>query len=903
MKRCSRFLFNVSAWLLLSFLTLSVLAVDVYAKPSGNNAVSVAVLPFAVNGGQEAQGLRNDLPQQLGTQLASRGLRVVPYSNIRNMIGRRGITELNLATVKMIAAQLGAEYAVYGSLSSIGDAFSIDARMVSAASSKASRSYFTEKKSLLELPLAVEELAGKMAGDTVHSGAIADIRVRGLRVLDADAILMRLSIRKGDPVDLDKINDEVKKIWNLGYFSDVRADIESDVEGKVLVFTVQEKPKIEDVVINGSEAVKKDDILAAMSLKTGSVMNERLLSEDIQKIMELYRKEGYYLVEISHHTEARRDGSSALLVFDVKEGNKLYIKEVKIEGLDQLDEGDVKKQLALQERGILSWFTGTGVLREEHMERDTNAITVFGWNQGFVDIRVSAPEISYEEDGIIVTFRVNEGIRYKLGEIGFRGDLIDTEERLFEVIALDEHKELEEYWSATVMNNDIKALTDYYSNFGYAYAEVNVDTRKNMEEQSIDVIYAVTKKQKVFVRRVNLDGNMRTRDNVILRELRLADGDVFDGSKLRRTNERLTRLRYFSDVDSSLVPADSQDEVDLKVSVKEDNTGMISAGVGYSTYYSVGVSGTIMERNLFGRGYQLALTGFLSKKSAYLDLSFANPRLYDTDLGFTYDAYVRREEWDDFEKKTIGNTMRFIYPLGEYTSASLGYRLDRYTLYNIPEQAPHAYKDYEGKNLSSVVSAGVGYDSTDNRERPTRGHIAKIFLEYGGGGLGGNDNFFKPMIEGQGFYTLFKNPDHIFHLRGRLGGVFRNTGKTVPVFDRFFIGGIDSIRGYDSDDIAPKDPEYNDELGGDRMGFVNVEYIWTFHKELGLALVPFFDAGFNVDSRENDAFTQIKKSVGLELRWRSPMGDLRFAYGYPLDKNVDGRHPGGRFEFSMGQFF
>ena len=213
-----------------------------------------------------------------------------------------------------------------------------------------------------------------------------------------------------------------------------------------------------------------------------------------------------------------------------------------------------------------------------------------------------------------------------------------------------------------------------------------------------------------------MEGNTKTRDNVILREMRLGDGDMYEGAKLRRSSERLNRLRYFSAVDTELIPTGNEDEVDLKVKVKETNTGAIMGGVGYSTFYQFGVSGSIQERNLFGRGYSLGLQGFVSGKSSYLDLSFVNPRIYDTDFGFSNNSYAIWEEWDDFKKKTIGNTIRLFHPIGEYTSVSVGYRLDRYTLFDIPDTASRAYKEYEGKNLSSVVSTSITYDSTDSRE-------------------------------------------------------------------------------------------------------------------------------------------------------------------------------------------
>ena len=873
-------------------------------KQAASDAVRVAVLPFQINGGADLNYLNDELPKLFEQRLAQKGFKVIPAKDTLRLLKNQQISQLNLATARSIARQAGANYAVYGSFSKTGDAFSIDARMVDAAGQQGAQPYFAQKQNMIELLPAVDELVDKMGGGAVKGDAITDIQIRGVKVLDPDVVLMRLSTRKGDVVDPSTLNEEIKRIWDLGYFSDVNADIEQGGQGRVLVFTVKEKPRIDDVIVNGSDEVKKEDILAAMSSKTGSVLNDRLLAEDIQKVTELYRKEGFYLAEVNYRIEQKANSASAVLVFDVKEGKKLYIKEIKIEGLQGIDAGDLKKELALQEHGILSWVTGTGVLREEYLERDSAAITAYAMNHGYVDIQVAAPQVDYSEDGITVTFTVNEGKRYKLGEIGFKGDLIDSDERLKEVIKLDDYKDSNGYFSLTVLQDDIKALTDFYGNYGYAFAEVDVDTPKNDEEGIINVFYVPHKKQKVHIRRVVTQGNTRTRDNVIFRELRLADGDQFDGSKLRRSNERLNRLRYFTQADTTIVPTDKDDEVDLRVNLKEDRTGAIMGGVGYSTFYQFGVSGSIQERNLFGRGYSLGLQGFVSGKSSYLDLSFVNPRIYDTDFGFSNNSYAIWEEWDDFKKKTIGNTIRLFHPIGEYTSVSVGYRLDRYTLFDIPDTASRAYKEYEGKNLSSVVSTSITYDSTDSRERPTSGVVGRVSMEYGGGGIGGNDNFFKPIGELQSFHTLFRNPNHIFHGRGRVGGVFENSNKPVPVFDRFFIGGIDSIRGYDSEDLAPRDPKYHDEIGGDRMGFLNFEYIWTFHPEMGIALVPFFDIGYNIDSRQtSDPFSDLKKSVGLELRWRSPMGDLRFAYGFPLDKNVKGDRPGGRFEFSMGQFF
>ncbi|MBR4742383.1 MAG: outer membrane protein assembly factor BamA, partial [Desulfovibrio sp.] len=526
-------------------------------------------------------------------------------------------------------------------------------------------------------------------------------------------------------------------------------------------------------------------------------------------------------------------------------------------------------------------------------------------NEGFVDIQVSAPEVSYKDDGIYVNFNVHEGPKYSVRSVQFTGDVIDTDEEMQKVVGMSKLAENKDHFSITVLQEDAKKLTEYYTNLGYAFAEV--DTRVNKADDGsaqVDVEYYISKKQRVFIRRLSVEGNVKTRDNVILREMRLGDGDMYDGEKLRRSTERLNRLRYFSSVETELVPTGKDDEVDLKVKVKEANTGALMGGIGYSTYYDVGVTASIMERNLFGRGYWLQLQGFFSWRVSSGVFSFTNPRLYDTDLSVGDDLYYTRQYWDNFKKETAGNTFRIAYPVGEYTILGASYRLERYYLSDVYDNASPYIRKYKGINWTSALSARITRDTTDSRENPTKGTITRLWAEYGGNILGGSDNFFKVVGDWQGFASLA--PNHTVHLRTRLGAVFENSEEEVPVFERFWVGGMDTIRGYSYSDLSPRDYKYDgDQIGGDRMGVLNLEYIWTFQKDLGLALVPFFDAGFNIDSKTmaHDFEKYIVASAGVELRWRSPMGDLRIAYGVPLVQDYDGEHENGRIEFSMGQFF
>lgn len=882
-------------------LILSVPESYATGRSTGNPSAVILILPFQVNAGQASSKLEADFPVMLGDRLAARGIQVVSNQRMLGLIQSRNIATLNTETVRNLAAAAGATHAIYGSVNQMEGNFSVDARIVTTRGG-APKPYFVDPATgANNLSSAINTLALRVSSQFAPRGSITAVEVRGTKVLDPEVILLRINTRVGDSIDPTVIDADVKTIWDLGYFSDVQVKTEPHDNGMALIYTVIEKPRIESIAVEGSDAVDEDDIIAVMSSKSGNLLNEKILADDIQKIIELYRKKGYYLAQVNQRIDLRQNGSSAGLAITVNEGKKLYIKEVKLEGVQQLSESDIKNTMLLSERSIISWITGSGVLKEELIERDSSAITAYYLDNGFLDIMVGAPNITYDEDGITVSFPINEGTRYKLGEVTLAGDLIDTNERLLSLIELNKLAAKGAYFKLSVMQEDTKKLTDFYAEYGYAYAEVNPDPKKRSDD-IIDVVYYIEKKNIYHIGRVTVEGNNKTRDSVILREMRLADGEPFEGSKLRRSNERLNRLGYFEMAEVELVPTENEDEVDLKVKVKEKPTGALMGGVGYSTFSSVGVAGTLTERNLFGKGYQVSLqAGFSGRRDAYT-FAFTNPRFNDTDLSVGFDLYHWRDDYIDYRKKTTGVVARFSYPLGEYTSLGFGYRFDQYKIYDLDDDVSHLIRRYDtGDRYSSVALGRITRDTTD-RENPTSGNVDRITFDYGGGFLGGDDDFITVTLEHQSYYQLWKN--HVLHGRVKGSAIFKNDSDDIPIFERFWMGGINSIRGYNSRDIVPRDPKSGDRIGGTRMAFANLEYIWTFSEEMGLALVPFFDVGFNIDDDHHWTWDdELLKSVGAELRWRSPLGDLRFSYGVPLDDDRKGNRDSGRFEFSMGQTF
>lgn len=861
--------------------------------------IKLVVLPFEVNADPDLAYLQDSLPDLVADKLAAAGFAVVERDKLDALLREQKVDYLDLAKAKDLALLSGAKFAVYGSFNQVGETLSLDVRLVDAFGLKPARPLFVVQEGLINVLPAVEDLAEKIKNELLKKETVAAVEVEGAKILDKDVVLMRLKVQKGDIYDPKALNQEIKTIYDLGYFDDVQARVDELPDGVRLTFVVQEKPRIQAISILGTQEMDEDDVLEVMSTRSGAVLNPKVLADDLGKIKEMYRKDGYYKAEATYKLEASGAGQARLDIV-VSEGAKLYIKKISIEGAKEIDPDDLRGELALAERGFLSWITSSGVLKEELLLRDAAAIEAYYGNRGFIEVRVGQPDVTFEDDGIVVTFRVEEGRRFKIGTISFSGDILEDEEKLLVVTKLDEVKKDKEYIDRSVLREDTQALAEYYSDYGYAYAEANYYLNANATTQAADVDYAIHKKQKVYVRRVFVEGNDRTRDNVIRRELRLLDGDLFSGKRLKRSNQRLAAVGYFESADVTPTPTGVEGEMDLKVKVKERTTGQIMAGVGYSSLARVYFAAAVEENNLFGKGYRLALSGQWSGKATQYELSFTNPSYNDTPLMVGGDLYTRREDLDDYRKETFGTRARFGYPLGEYSYLNWSYRLDAYEIYDLDADAAQDIRDVEGDNISSAAMIGASRDTTDRRFNPSSGSRYSASMEYAGGLLMGDDEFIKYIAESSQFYPLWW--EHVFLWRMRLGYVMPNSGgDEVPVFERFYLGGPTTVRGYTSNRISPYDEATGDRVGGNKMGFTNLEYIFPLFKEAGLMGVSFFDAGDvwkDGDSMDFD----LKKSVGAGVRWYSPVGPLRFEYGYALDeiRNQGGK---GKFEFSVGQFF
>jgi len=851
----------------------------------------VLVVPFEINAADALRSVQGSLPQILADKLKAGGVAAQAES---------GKTAADASAARKLAAAARAEYVVFGSISKVGEGLSLDARVAKVAGGEG-QPVFASAKNVMGLDAAAAELADKirpLVSAVGGSDRIVEVDVEGNSILDKEVVILKIKSQVNQPYDPKAVNDDVKKLFELGYFDDVQVRLDSVAGGKRLTFVVKEKPRIQAIGVTGNGDVKKDDVLEAMSTKSGGVLNLKVLADDLGKIRELYSKKGYYKTEVTYELE-QTDPRVARLNIIIKEPKKLYIKEVKVEGAKQISASDLTSELSTSTRHFWSWVTGSGVLKEEMLERDAAALEAYYANRGFVDAKVGQPDVVYGDDGITVIFRVEEGDRYKVGTVTFAGDLLYDQPKLMDRIKLDELAAVGEYFNRSVVRDDLNSLAELYADDGYAFAEADVDMQKHVDTKTIDVGYHITKGRKVYVRRVTIEGNDKTRDNVIRREVKLADGDLFSGSKLRRSNERLDKLEYFEKLDIETVPTDNPSEVDIKVKVKDKNTGAISLGAGYSTSDSVFFGGSVEEKNLFGKGYNAKFQGMFSGKSSRGILSFTNPHVYDSKLAMGTDIYQVYKAYDDFKKTTTGAKVRFAYPLGEYTILSWDYRLDHYHIYHTNYWASSVITQSAGWHWTSAVYAQIDRDTVDSATKPTKGTKNTLSFEYAGGVVGGDDAYVKPMFTSNIFYPL---PfDSVFHWRGQVGTLLPNSGGDIPVYERFYLGGINNVRGYELDKISPRDPWTHERIGGKAEFFTNFETIFPISKSNGLYGVAFFDAG-NSWMSVTDVNFDMYRGVGAGVRWYSPLGLIRVEYGYGLDAASHNMNP-SQVGFSMGSTF
>jgi outer membrane protein insertion porin family len=858
------------------------------------DTVHVLVLPFDIHASQDLSYLKSDIPKFVQEQLKNEGAVPVNISD-----AQRAAFAAVTANVKALREQgldVGADYVVWGSMTRIGNSISLDTRMVATLGSEPAYSVYEAGTGMESLRSIAKKSAEKLARRLFRKELIAAVRVTGNKRIETDAIERVIRVKAGDVLLPGEISKDIKSIYKMGYFEDIRVESEDSPGGKIIIFHVKEKPTIRKITFSGNTVFNDEKLRKNLSISTGSILNIFTIMSNIDQLKIMYKEKNYQQVKIDYKVHELKH-NQADVEFIIKEGEKLKIKKITFIGNTTFSDKKLKKLIKTSEKGFFSWLTSSGELNREDLNQDAARIDAFYHTQGFIHAKVADPVVDFEGKWIYITFKIDEGERYKVGTIDIEGDLIKPKAQLMPHLLIS----TEPYFNQETVRKDVLHLTDLYADAGYAYADISPLTREDKKDHLVDITYQIKKHEKVYFENIEIAGNTRTRDKVIRRELRIYEQELYSSSRLKRSVRNLNRLDYFENVKVETPKGSAPDKMDVKIDVKEKPTGTFTFGAGYSTVDDFFISGSISQRNLFGRGQILKLSGQIGGTADLYDLSFTEPWLFDIPLSTTVNLYRSYRDWDTYDKTSLGGGLGATYPIFDYTRVGLRYRYDITDITNITDDANDNIKALAGKNTTSEVIASLSYDSRDRLFNATQGQDHSLSYTYAG--LGGNIGFQKVVGKLGWYIPLYKGL--VTFLHGESGYVHGISGYTLPDYEKFYLGGLDSIRGFDYQDIYIKGVNSKGETteeGGESYVQFNAELHYPLFKDLGIVGVIFYDTGNVFGPGDPIDFGDLRKSTGFGIRWYSPIGPIRVEGGYILDRKA-GESSGINWAFSMGSAF
>ncbi len=734
-------------------------------------------------------------------------------------------------------------------------------------------------------------------------GPVAEVVVRGNRRIEDSVIRARIKTRPGEPLSPATVRDDIKAIYQLGFFDDVRVEVTPGPAGPVVAFVVSERPQIAQVVIEGRKEVSEEDVRGAITIKANTIVDPTAIRASEQKIRALYVDKGYLDAKVTSRLDPQPD-NRVNLVFVIEEGKKIPVRAIEFEGNQAFSDRKLRGVIETRRKGFWSWLTGSGVLKSDALERDQTLLTQFYLDHGYANVRVGRPRVERRGDGLVLTFPIQEGPKFRIGSVAFSGELIKPEAELRKTLQTQPGM----VFKASSIRKDIDTLSTLYADQGYAFAAVTPNTKIDPETRTIDLTLELKKNQRVRFGEISITGNTTTRDKVIRRELRIVEGEQYSATALSKSRNRVRQLGFFKDVRITTTPAEgtNQEVVDINVAVDEQPTGQFTFGAGFSSEEAFTFVTQLSQSNLFGRGQRAALSGRFGTRTVAFDASFTEPYFLDTKLSVGVDLFSVKREFTDFDRKSTGGVLRLGYPLSDTWRANVAYKLEQVEITDVESTVTSPFILSQAA-LGTVTSSGVTWtlrhDGRDYFLDPSRGDLTTFSVEVTGGPFGGNVDTYRLEASSRWYFPLplWKL---VGSAAGTIGHVDTLEGGPVPIFERYFLGGINSVRGYRSRSIGPQDPPGSGVVvGGETILVFNTELLVPLFPESGAGLkwVFFFDAGNAFGRGTSIDLGDLKKSWGFGLRWFSPLGPIRVEFGFPLDLG-----PGDRKEsvqFTLGAVF
>ncbi len=725
---------------------------------------------------------------------------------------------------------------------------------------------------------------------------VREVQVEGAQRIDPETVRSYAGVRAGDQIDSDKVDQALRTLFATGLFQDVNVTI----QGANVVIRVVENPIINRIQFEGNRRVSDEVLNGETQLRARHVYTRTRVQNDVRRILEVYRRSGRFAATVEPKViqlpENRVD-----LVFEIQEGATTGVSRITFVGNQNFSENRLKEAIRTRESRWYRLLSIDDNYDPDRVAFDRELLRRFYLSQGYADFRVvsSVAELSPDRTGFFITFTVEEGERYKFGTINVVSQIrtLNADDLRTRVISTEG-----DWYNADQVEATVNALTEAAGDLGFAFVEIRPRVERNRDEKTISITYEIQEGPRVYVDRINIVGNVRTLDRVVRREMRLAEGDAFNTSKLRRSRQRIRNLGFFERVEVTNVPADAPDRTTVNVEVQERSTGELSFGVGFSTADGLLGDVSVRERNFLGRGQDLRLAFTIAQRRQQIDLSFTEPYFLDRNIVAGFDIFrVERDfkNQSDYKSRSTGFGLRMGYALTEFLSQNLRYRLSYDEIFDVGTNASPIIVAQPGQTLTSLIGTDLVYDRRDDRLDPTSGYFIRTSFDFAG--VGGDSRFIRTRLAGGYYYPFWEG--WVGSVTGELGYI-RGLGQDVLIQNRYFVGG-DNLRGFATSGIGPRDAISGNALGGNRYATTSLEvqFPTPVPPEFGIRGLVFADVGWlnTLDGQMagvvvNDS-NAIRLSIGAGLNWRSPFGPVRVSVGRALLKEPFDRTETFRFGF------
>jgi len=706
---------------------------------------------------------------------------------------------------------------------------------------------------------------------------IRHIEIRGNQRVEPSTILTYLGLKEGQSVTAEDINAALKNLYSTGFFADARILPGASSGNQIdIIVQVAENPVVNRLAFEGNKAVDEKDLTGELELKPRSVYTRTKLQADVKRILDIYRRGGRYSAVVDPKV-IKLDQNRIDLVYEIQEGPVAKVRKIAFIGNDNYDSDTLRKTIRTEETRWYKFLTSDDKYDPERLQYDQELLHRFYTSEGFADFQVKSAiaELSPARDGFYITFTLDEGKKYKFGRIAIRSALrgVDPKELLKYVTTNNG-----DTYNSSKIETSIDALTKELGNRGFAFVDIDPRVQRDTQMRTIGLTYTIKEGPRVYVQKINIKGNVRTLDEVIRREMRIAEGDPYSTSKIARSEQRLNNLGFFEKVKVTNEPGDEPDKTVINVDVQEKSTGEISLGGGFSTTDGPIAEAGIKETNLLGRGQDLRFSATLSGIRQLYDISFTEPYFLDRELSAGFDLF-RTELLTDtqipYDMTTDGVKARLGYALNEKWSQTLNYTLKETTIGDIQTGASQFIVEQEGTTTESSVGHTIAYENRDNKFNPTSGEYFRLSQDVAG--LGGDAHYLRTEVHGGYFYPVA--PKWTLSLSGSGGYIF-GFDENVRIEDRFFLGGT-SFRGFENYGLGPHDRSTGDALGGNIYYVISpqLNFPLGLPDDLGFSGEAFVDAGSLWDVQESganvDDNTSLRVSAGVGVAWTSPFGPIR----------------------------